>query len=63
LTEETLTGQQIQKDNLYLMNQIQVMVVPVWGKVVPELTGANVAFAVRARVVLASRFRFVFVTR
>ena len=24
----------------------------VWGKVVPELTGANVAFAVRARVVL-----------
>jgi len=24
----------------------------VWGKVVPELTGANVAFAVRARVIL-----------
>ena len=34
------------------MNQTQVMVVLVWGKAVPELTGANVSFAVRARVVL-----------
>ena len=34
------------------MNQMQVMVVLVWGKAVPELTGANVSFAVRARVVL-----------
>ena len=47
-----LIGQQIQKDNHYLMNQMQVMVVLVWGKVVPELTGANVPFAVRARVSL-----------
>ena len=28
----------------------------VWGKVVPELTGANVSFAVRARVVLLRDF-------
>ena len=34
------------------MNQIPSYGGAVWGKVVPELTGANVAFAVRARVVL-----------
>ena len=49
---EILIGQQILKDNLYLMNQMQVMVVLVWGKAVPELTGANVSFAVRARVTI-----------
>ena len=31
---------------------MQVTVELVWGKVVPELTGANVSFAVRARVTL-----------
>ena len=34
------------------MSQMQVMVELVWGKAVPELTGANVPFAVRARVCL-----------
>ena len=37
------------------MNQMQVMVVLVWGKAVPELTGANVSFAVRARVHFVKR--------
>ena len=35
----------------------------VWGKVVPELTGANVAFAVRARVVLLRDLGSCFITR
>ena len=34
------------------MNQMLAMEVTVWGKAVPELTGANIPFAVRARVCL-----------
>ena len=48
---EILIGQLIQKDNRYLMNQIKVMVEQ-YGLMLPELTGANVSFAVRARVTL-----------
>ena len=40
------------KDNHYLMNQMMSYGGVIWGKAVPELTGANVPFAVRARVCL-----------
>ena len=47
-----LIGQQIQKDNHYFNEPDASYGGVVWGKAVPELTGANVAFAVRARVTL-----------
>ena len=34
-----------------------------WGEVVPQLTGANVAYAVRARVCLIKRLRCTISTR
>ncbi len=50
--EEILTGQLIRKDNLCFNEPDASYGGAVWGEVVPQLTGANVAFAVRARVVL-----------
>ena len=52
LIVEILIGQLIPKDNLCLTNQMLVIMVLFGVKVVPELTGANVPFAVRARVCL-----------
>ena len=52
-----LIGQQIQKDN-HLFNEPDPSYGgAVWGKVVPELTGANIPFAVRARVTIVKRSR------
>ena len=50
--EVILIGQQILKDNLILIHPDASYGGVVWGKAVPELTGANVSFAVRARVTL-----------
>ena len=50
------------KDNHYLMNLMMSYGGAKWGEVVPQLTGANVSFAVRARVCTTKRFRSTFST-
>jgi hypothetical protein len=45
-------AQKIKKDNHYLIELDASNVGAKWGEVVPQLTGANVSFAVRARVCL-----------
>ena len=50
--EEILIGLLIQKDNLLFNTPDDSYGGVIWGKAVPELTGANVAFAIRARVTL-----------
>ena len=49
---ETLIGLKIEKDNHYLNEPDQSYGGAVWTDAVPQLTGANIPFVIRLRVVL-----------